>query len=312
MRKTTQLKELLKAKEILVMPGAYDCLSAKLIENAGFKAIQCSGYGYAASLLGQPDCGLMTFTEVLNHTRNLVKSVNIPVMADGDTGYGNVVNVVRTVQEFEDCGCAGMNLEDQVWPKRCGHMSGKEIIPMEEMVQKVKAAAWARRDGDFVINARTDARQMYGPEEVVRRAKAYWEAGADLIFLEAPQDKNELQYYADQLVPNGIRISANMLDGGRTPIKSFKELENMGYSRCSVPVMTTYAAAMGVQKALTKMMDDGTNQNLGDMIIPFTEFNKIIGLPKIREIEEQFLTEDNINTKYGSVDSLRTEREKGL
>ena len=311
MKKTTQLKELLKAKEILVMPGAYDCLSAKMIENAGFKAVQCSGYGFAACLLGQPDYGLMTFTEVLNHTRNIVKSVNIPVMADGDTGYGSVVNVVRTVQEFEDCGCAGVNLEDQVWPKRCGHMAGKEVIPMEEMVQKVKAAAWARRDGDFVINARTDARQMYGAEEVVRRAKAYWAAGADLIFVEAPQDGDELQYYADQLISQGIRLSANMLDGGRTPIKSFQELENMGYSRCSVPVMTTYAAAMGVQKALAKMMSDGTNRNLGDMIIPFSEFNKIIGLPKIREIEEQFMTEESINTRYGSVDELHMERDKG-
>ena len=241
MRKTTRLKELLMAKEILVMPGSYDCLSAMLIEKAGFKATQCSGYGFAASLLGKPDCGLMTFTEVVNHTRNIVNSVDIPVMADGDTGYGNVVNVVRTVQEFEACGCAGVNLEDQVWPKRCGHMSGKEVIPMEEMICKIKAAAWARKDKDFVINARTDARQKYGPQEVVRRAKAYWEAGADLIFLGAPQSKDELKYYASELVPLGIRISANMLDGGRTPLVTFKELEEMGYSRCSVPVMPIYS-----------------------------------------------------------------------
>lgn len=311
MKKTTLLKELLYAKEILVMPGNYDCLSAMMIERAGFKATQCSGYGFAASLLGQPDQGLMTFTEVVNHTRNIVKSVDIPVMADGDTGYGNAVNVIRTIQEFEDCGCAGINLEDQVWPKRCGHMSGKEVIPMEEMVQKIKAAAWARKDKDFIINARTDARQKYGPEEVIKRAKAYWEAGADLIFLEAPQSKDELKYYASELVPLNIKISANMLDGGRTPLVTFKELEEMGYSRCSVPVMPTYAAAMGLKKALEKMMEDGHNQNLGNMIIPFSEFNKIIGLPEIHALEEQFLTEEQIEKKYGSKDALRKESTAG-
>jgi len=311
MRKTTRLKELLMAKEILVMPGSYDCLSAMLIEKAGFKATQCSGYGFAASLLGKPDCGLMTFTEVVNHTRNIVNSVDIPVMADGDTGYGNVVNVVRTVQEFEACGCAGVNLEDQVWPKRCGHMSGKEVIPLEEMVCKIKAAVWARKDKDFVINARTDARQKYGPQEVVRRAKAYWEAGADLIFLEAPQSKDELKYYASELVPLGIRISANMLDGGRTPLVTFKELEEMGYSRCSVPVMPIYAATMGMKMALEQMKKDGHNQNLEGKIIPFADFNKLIGLPKIREIEELFLTDTSIKQKYGSKEVLRQEKEMG-
>jgi len=311
MNKTTRLKELINAKELLIMPGAYDCLSAMMIERAGFKAVQMSGYGFAASLLGTPDCGLMTFTEVLNHTRNIVKAVGIPVMADGDTGYGNAVNVVRTVQEFEAAGCAGVNLEDQVWPKRCGHMSGKEVIPMEEMVQKIRAAVWAKKDKDFVINARTDARAMYGTQEVIRRSKAYWEAGASLIFLEAPESKDELAYLAKELVPLGIKISANMLDGGRTPIITFKELEDMGYARCSVPVMSTYAAAMGLQKVLEKMMADGHSQNLGDLIIPFTEFNKIIGLPKIRELEEKFLTDAEIEKKYGSKENLEVEKKLG-
>ena len=291
MKRTTRLKELIASKEILVMPGAYDCLSAMMVERAGFKAVQMSGYGFAASLLGKPDVGLMTFTEVINHTRNIVKVVDIPVMADGDTGYGNVVNVVRTVQEFEAAGCAGVNLEDQVWPKRCGHMAGKEVIPMEEMVQKVQAAAWARKDKDFVLNIRTDARQMYGPEEVVRRAKAYWEAGADLIFLEAPQSQDEIKFFASELVPLGVKISANMLDGGRTPLMTFKELEDIGFSRCSVPVMTIYAAAMGLKNALEKLMADQTNQHLQHMIIPFTEFNELIGLSDINELEKRFLPE---------------------
>ena len=311
MKKTTRLKELLADKKILVMPGAYDCLSAMLIEKNGYQAVQCSGYGFAASLLGVPDCGLMTFSEALAQTRNIVRAVDIPVMADGDTGYGNAVNVIRTVQEYEACGCAGINLEDQVWPKRCGHMSGKEIISLEEMVDKIHAAAWARQDKDFVLNARTDARQKCTPQEVVRRAKAYWEAGADLIFIEAPQSKEELKYYASELVPQGIRISANMLDGGRTPLMTFEELEHLGYSRCSVPVMTTYAAAMGVQCALEQMRTDGTNQYLGSKIIPFADFNRLIGLPKIRELEEKFLTEETIASKYGSLAQLEEEKENG-
>jgi methylisocitrate lyase len=311
MKKTTQLKNLLKAKEILVMPGAYDCLSAKIIEKAGFKAVQCSGYGFSACLLGKPDVGLLTFGEVLEHTKNIVNSVNIPVMADGDTGYGNAVNVIRTVREFEAIGAAGVNLEDQVWPKRCGHMSGKEVISIEEMVNKIKAAVWARQDQDFVINARTDARAVYGPEEVIRRAEAYWEAGADLIFIEAPQSVDELKYFAEKLVPKGILLSANMLDGGRTPLVTFKQLEEMGYARCSVPVMTIYAAAKGITEAVTRLMEEGTNANLGDKIIPFSEFNKLIGLQEIRNIEEKFLPEQAIKSKYGTIEKLREEKTLG-
>jgi len=292
MNKTTRLKELINAKEILVMPGAYDCLSAMMVERAGFKAVQMSGYGFAASLLGKPDIGLMTFTEVLNHTRNIVKAVDIPVMADGDTGYGGVLNVVRTVQEFEAAGCAGVNLEDQVWPKKCGHMAGKDVIPMEEMVAKVKAAVWAKKDKDFVLNCRTDARAIYGPEEVVRRAKAYWEAGATLIFLEAPQSVDEIKYYSSELSPLGIKFSANMLDGGKTPLMTFKELEDLGYARCSVPLMTIYSAAWGLRRTLEKLMSDGTNKNLQDMIIPFSEFNELIGLPGMYELEKRFSGEN--------------------
>lgn len=311
MKKTTQLKTLLKAKEILVMPGAYDCLSAKIIEKVGFKAIQCSGYGFSACLLGKPDVGWMSFNEVLEHTRNIVNNVNVPVMADGDTGYGNVINVIRTVKEFEKAGAAGINLEDQIWPKRCGHMSGKEVISVEEMCNKIKAAVSAREDQDFVINARTDAGAIYGPEEAVYRAEAYWEAGADLIFMEAPQSIAELEYYAKRLIPKGILLSANMLDGGRTPLVTFKQLEDMGYARCSVPVMTIYAAAKGVMETVSKLMENGTNAHLGDKLISFSEFNKLIGLQEIRDIEERFLSEDTIMNKYGSVEKLREEKVMG-
>jgi carboxyvinyl-carboxyphosphonate phosphorylmutase len=291
MKKTKVLSDLIKAKEILVMPGAYDCLSAKMVEKVGFKAVQMSGYGFSACLLGKPDIGLLGFDEVLRHTHNICNAVNIPVMADGDTGYGNSLNVIRTIQEFEQAGAAGINLEDQVWPKRCGHMEGKEVISAEEMVKKIEAAVWAKKDKDFVINARTDARQKYGPKEAIRRAKLYWKAGADLIFLEAPESVEELKMYANELVPDGIRISANMLDGGRTPLLTFKELESLGFSRVSVPVMTIYAAAKALYDTLEQLYSDGTNKNLQDKIFPFQEFNKLIGLPEIRDLEKNFLPE---------------------
>lgn len=311
MKRTTLLKKMLNDPEILVMPGAYDCLSAKIVEMVGFKAVQMSGYGFAAWLLGQPDVGLMGFEEVLDHTRNICNAVGIPVMADGDTGYGNAINVIRTMREFEQAGAAGINLEDQVWPKRCGHMAGKEVIPAEEMVKKIEAAAWARRDGDFVINARTDARAMHGPEEVVRRAELYWKAGADLIFLEAPQSLDELKFYSSRIVSNGIRCSVNMLDGGRTPLVTFKELEGMGFARVSVPVLTIYAAAKGVYDAVSQLHRDGTNKYLQDKIFPFAEFNKLIGLPQIRELEARFLPAEKITEKYGSAEELRKSMEQG-
>jgi len=311
MRKTTLLKKLIQDPEILVMPGAYDCLSAKIIEMVGFKAVQMSGYGFSACLLGQPDVGLLSFDEVVRHTRNICNAVSIPVMADGDTGYGNAINVIRTVREFEQAGAAGMNLEDQIWPKRCGHMSGKEVIPVEEMVKKVEAAAWARRDPDFVINARTDAGALYGPEEVVRRAELYWKAGATVIFLEAAQSLDEIKFYADKLARKGIRCSVNMLDGGRTPLLTFKELEEMGFARVSVPVLTIYAAAKGVYDTVSQLYRDGTNQYLQDKIFPFAEFNKLIGLPQIRELESRFLPPEKIAEKYGSLDELRKNQEQG-
>lgn len=282
------LSELIKAKEILVMPGAYDCLSAKIIEKVGFKAVQMSGYGFSASLLGKPDIGLLSFDEVLRHTHNICNAVSIPVMADGDTGYGNSLNVIRTVQEFEQAGASGVNLEDQVWPKRCGHMDEKEVISSEEMVKKIEAAVWAKKDKNFVINARTDARQKYGPQEAIKRAELYWKAGADLIFLEAPESLEELKMYANELVPKGIRISANMLDGGKTPLLKFKELEDLGFSRVSIPVMTIYTVAKSLYENLTQLLADGTNKNIQDKIYPFQDFNKLIGLSEIRDLEKNF------------------------
>jgi methylisocitrate lyase len=186
MKKTTLLKKLILDEEILVMPGAYDATSARIVEKAGFKSVTLGGYPASACLLGKPDLSLLTLPEMVNHTRNIVEAVDIPVFTDGDTGHGNTLNVMRTVREFEKAGAAGMLIEDQLFPKRCGHMEGKQVIETDDMVAKIKAAVDARMDNDFVIMARTDALGVLGIDEATERANRYREAGADLIFVEAP------------------------------------------------------------------------------------------------------------------------------
>ena len=230
MKKTTQLRKLIEQEGIIVSPGIYDCLSAKLAESAGFKMVGITGAGLAASLLGYPDVGITSMAEVLNQTRNIVKSVDIPVFADCDTGYGNPLNVYRTIQEFEDAGVAGLFMEDQTYPKRCGHFEGKQLISTEEMVKKIDAALDARRDPDLVIMARTDARAVYGLDAAIERANAYVEAGVDMIFIEAPRTVEELQRVAKAVeVPS----MANMVEGGKTPIVSVQDLEKMGFKFAS-------------------------------------------------------------------------------
>lgn len=287
MKKTTLLKKMILDDEILVMPGAYDALSAKIIEKSGFKAIQCTGYGIAASVLGKPDVGILTMTEMLNQTRNICNAVNIPVMADGDTGFGNAINVYHTVKAFEAAGAAGINLEDQVFPKRCGHMDGKEVIPMEEMVKKIKAAVDAKKDKDFVINARTDAIAVYGIEEAIRRGNAYAEAGADLIFVEAPQSIEDIKYVIRNIK---APVSINMTDGGKTPIATIKQLQEWGAARVSIPVTAIFAAAKGIEKAMQIIMDEGVSPTVNhpEMVMTFKEFTNLVGLPEINELEKKY------------------------
>ncbi len=285
--KTTILKNLIKAKELLIMPGAYDALSAKLIEKSGFKAIQCSGYGIAASLLGIPDVGLLSFGEMLDHTRRICTAVSIPVMADGDTGFGNVVNTYRTVQEFEAAGAAGINLEDQVFPKRCGHMDDKQVIPLKEMVQKIRAAAEARRDKDFVINARTDAIAIHGIEEAIKRGNAYAEAGADLIFIEAPKTVADIKRVINEVK---APVSINMTDGGKTPVATSRELEEWGAARLSMPVTPIFAATRAILDALEIVNREGVSpsSNHPERTMQFKEFTDIVGLQEVLELQRRF------------------------
>lgn len=285
MRKTTRLKTLIQAPKLLVMPGAYDALSAMLIEDAGFDAVQCSGFGIAASHLGLPDIGILGFREMLDRTRVIAGAVNIPIMADGDTGFGDAATTWHIVREFEAAGAAGINLEDQVMPKRCGHFTGKAVIPMREMVGKLRAAADARLDNDFVINARTDALQPLGVDEAIRRGNAYAEAGATLIFVDGIETRDEVkQVIAEIAAP----VSINMVEGGRTPMFTFTELEDLGAARVSCPVTTILAAMKGVQQALATLKDTGAPGSQPDALAGFGEIKDRLRAPSFETLGKKF------------------------
>lgn len=291
MKKSTMLRQLLQEKKALPAPGAHDVISAKLIEKAGFKAIQVSGFGLAATYLGLPDMAFISFTEVLNFTRNIVDAVNIPVMADADTGYGNAINAMRVTEQFIKAGTAGMNLEDQVFPKRCGHIEGKTVVSTEEMVLKIKACAKVRDelDPDFIINARTDAIAVAGVDEAIRRGNAYIEAGADMIFVEAPRTVDEIRMAVKGI--NGL-VSINLFDnieGGKTPLVPLEELAAMGVARVSIPVGTTFAAARGVQNYLEAIKGGRLAPEKKDLVFSFDEFKDLVGVPGFREQEKAFL-----------------------
>lgn len=286
MKKTTLLRKLIENERILVAPGAHDTLTAKVIERIGFNAVYMTGYGRAASYLGKPDVGLVTMTEMQDQVNKFAAAVDIPVIADGDTGFGNAVNVIRTVQEYEKAGAAAIQLEDQVAPKKCGHMIGRQVVPIDEMLGKIEAAISARKDQDFIIIARTDARTSMGFDEALRRAKAYAEAGADVIFFESPESKEEMIKLNKELK---VPTLANMVEGGRTPLLSAKELEEIGYALVIFPTASVYATAKTMMDLMKELKNRGTTRDFIEKMIPFQEFNELIGLPEIRELETKYV-----------------------
>lgn len=285
MKKTTLLKNLILDKEILVMPGAHDALSAKIIEQVGFKAVTMGGYAASAASLAKPDVSLLTLTEYVNIVRNIVEAVDLPLFVDGDTGHGNVTNVQRTVRLFESAGVAGLFIEDQVFPKRCGHMEGKQIISTEEMVAKIKAAVDARVDQDLVIMARTDAVATDGLDEAIERGNRYAEAGADLIFVEAPTSKEEMLRSNREIK---APTNAIQIEGGKTPLLTVKELEELGFNVVVYPNVTVYATAWALKGLWEGLKRHGSTKHWLDKIIPFNEFNTLIGLDKVRELESYY------------------------
>lgn len=287
MRKTTKFKQLVLDQNILVLPGVHDALSAKLAENAGFDALTMGGYGISASVLGQPDVGFLTLTEMLYSLKRICDATSLPLLADADTGYGNAANVRRVVREYEDAGAAALFLEDQEWPKRCGHMEGKRVISMEEHVMKIRAAVEARRDPDFIIMARTDARSVHGIDDAIRRAKAYGDAGADLLFVEAPQTVEELAEIRRRI---DKPLLANMVEHGKTPLLSAAELQKLGYNVVVFPVCSVYTMAAALQSLWQELRETGTTKRFVEsgQMLSFTDFNQLIGLPAYREIEKKY------------------------
>jgi len=285
MKKTSLLKKLILDKEILVMPGAHDALSAKIIEQVGFKAVTMGGYAASAASLAKPDVSLLTFTEYVNIARNIVEAVDLPLFVDGDTGYGNVTNVQRTVRVFENAGVAGLFIEDQVYPKRCGHMEGKKIIPALEMVAKIKAAVDARVDKDLVIMARTDAIATDGLDEAIERGNRYAEAGADLIFVEAPTSREDMLRINREI---DAPTKAIQVEGGKTPLLTVKELEELGFNTVVYPNVTVYATAWALKGLWEGLKSNGSTKHWQDKIIPFDDFNNLVGLNKVRELESYY------------------------
>ena len=277
---------MMAGNKIVVAPGAHDALTAKIIEQVGFEAVYMTGYGQAASHLGKPDVGLLTLTEMVARAANIVEAVNVPVIADADTGFGNAVNVMRTVREYEKAGVAAIQLEDQVAPKKCGHMTGRQVVSKEEMVGKIKAAADVRTDSDFMIIARTDARTVHGIGEALERAKAYEEAGADILFVESPESIEEMKQITSSFK---VPVLANMVEGGRTPFLPVQELESLGYDLVIFPTASTYLVTKALKRLMTTLKETGTTASLIPEMITFEEFNDLIGLTKIREIESIYV-----------------------
>ncbi len=285
MKKTTLFKQYLLAKEILMIPFAHDPLGAKIIERAGFKAIGCGGYANSASLIGAPDIELLTLTEMVDTVWRMTDAVDLPVFADGDNGHGNTNNVQRTVKQFEKAGAATLMLEDQVAPKRCGHMSGKHVVPMDEFIAKIRAAVDARTDQDFTILARTDAIAIYGLPAAVERAQKSVEAGADWVFLEAPENLEQLKKIPELV---SVPTMANMIPGGKTPILPASELQSMGFAAVVWPNAFTYAYAKLATDLAAELLRSGTTLPFHDQMIKFEEFNDLVGLPKIRASEQRY------------------------
>jgi 2,3-dimethylmalate lyase len=280
-----RLRELLASGEPVVAPGSYDALSARLVEQAGFDVVYMTGFGSTASLAGRPDVGLLTGTEMADNVRRIVAAVDVPVIADADTGYGNAVNVIRTVQAYEQAGVAGLHLEDQVMPKKCGHMSGKAVIGADEMAGKIAAAVAARRDPDLVIIARTDAAAVHGLDDAITRARTFAEAGADLLFVEAPTSEDDIARVAKELA--GVApLVFNWAEGGRTPPLPLARVAELGFSLVLFPIGTLLAATAGMQAMLAQLKVDGTPSGL----MPFDTFTDLIGLPEIRDLETRFGT----------------------
>jgi len=279
-------KSLLQRDKLLVAPGCFDGLSARLVEEAGFEAAYLSG-GAVARSMGIPDIGLVTMSETIERAAQVVSAVNIPVIADADTGYGNAVNLVRTVREYERTGVAAIHIEDQITPKRCGHLDGKEVISLAEMENKLQAAFAARSDPDFCIIARTDARGVHGFDDAINRARAFVKLGVDAVFVEAPQSESELEEIPRRVT--GVPLLVNVFKGGKTPMLPVDRLQKMGYRIAIYPSETQRAGIHAIRQVLGLLKREGTTAAMDAALTTFKERDEVVGLDDWQKIEMQFM-----------------------
>lgn len=271
----------------LVFPGVYDAITARIAQKAGFEAMFQTGYGTSATLLGMPDYGFIGPTETVENARRICKAVSVPVIVDADTGYGNPLSVWKLVNELESVGASGIFLEDQKWPKRCGHMSGKEVVAKEEYAEKLRAALDARKSKDFVIVARTDARASEGLDAAIKRGLLYKEIGADAIFIEAPKSVEEMRKIGKSIK---APLVANMIEGGATPLLSSQNLHKMGFNLILYPLSVLYANTFATLQILKELRKSGTTSKLKNNLVNFDQFNEIVELSKFKKMEHKYTT----------------------
>ena len=271
--------------EFIVLPGVFDALSARITEVTGFDAIFQTGYGSAATVLGMPDYGFLNAGETMDNAQKIIRAVDIPVIVDIDTGYGNPLTVWRIVKDLELMGASGVFLEDQIWPKRCGHMAGKEIIPVDEYLLKLTAAVEARDDNDFIVVARTDARATSGLDEAIERGREYFKSGADVVFVEAPRSIAELKEIGSKI---DAPLVANMIEGGITPTLTASELRDLGFRIGVFPLSGLFASAFAMKQVYEELHRSGSTSKEKEKMITFEEFNKLVNLQKYIDLERKY------------------------
>ena len=279
------LKSMLKSKKPLVIPGVYDALGAKIAQKVGFDAMFQTGYGTSASLFGMPDYGFIGATETVDNARRICRAVSVPVIVDSDTGYGNALSVWKLVEELESAGASGIFLEDQKWPKRCGHMQGKEVVSQEEYTEKLSAAIDARKSKDFIIVARTDARATKGLDEAIERGKQNKKTGADAVFVEAPRTLDEMKKIGKEI---NAPLVANMIEGGATPLNTSETLSEIGFNIILYPLSVLYANTFATMNILQELKKTGNTSKYKQKVVNFDQFNDLVELPKFRKMEKKY------------------------
>ena len=289
MDKSTLLRQTLKKERTILVPGIYDALSAKIAQRVGFDILFHTGYGTAATLLGVPDIGLVSFSEMKERVSNICNAVDVPVIADADTGYGNSLNTMRTVKDYIKSGAAGLILEDQVWPKKCGHMKNKDVISIEEMENKIKAAVASRtaENSDLVIVGRTDSLAVEGLDNAITRVKTYQKAGADILFIEAPNQIDDLKEINSKIE---MPLLLNQIEGGQTPIISLKEAQLLGFKIILFPLTSLYASTKAIFDVFDNLLNKQTSTDSDNKLITFDLFNELVNHDEFIKLEKHFST----------------------